>query len=64
MSSWQILGASDDLGRAAQWGQVEVKLQPTVLGVGAICWVQFDVTEPGYAIGMVAPILERSCPSK
>jgi hypothetical protein len=64
MSNWQILGASADLGRKAHWGQVEVKLQPTVLDIGAICWVQFDVTEPGYAIGMVTPILERPCPSK
>ena len=62
MSSWQILAMGEDLGRKAQWGQVEfAKFQPTVLDVGAICWVQFDVTEAGYYIGMVTPVIERPC---
>lgn len=64
LSSWQILAMGEDLNRDSQWGQVELQVPPTVLDVGAICWVQFGVTEPGYYIGMVTPIFERPCPSK
>ena len=61
----QNLGSGDDLGRKAQWGQVGFTgFQPAVLSRGAL-WVQFDVSEVGYYVGMVTATFEHPwpCPS-
>jgi hypothetical protein len=61
-SSYQTLaGATDDLGRNAQWGKVGfANFHAATLDRGSL-WVQFYLTEAGYTIGMVTPIVERPC---
>lgn len=59
----RILGSGDDLGRKAQWGQVVFTgFQPAVLSRGAALWVQFDVLEVGYYVGMVTATFEHPWP--
>jgi hypothetical protein len=60
--TYQILaGPTDDLGRKAQWGRVGfANFHVATLEAGSL-WVQFYLTEAGYYIGQVTPILERPC---
>ena len=56
-----LAGPTDDLGRKARWGEVGfVNFQAAALDRGSL-WVQFYLTEAGYYIGQVTPILERPC---
>lgn len=58
----QILAKTNDLGRGAQWGQVTFpNFQPAALSESGLLWVRFTVTEFGYYIGKVTPVLERPC---
>ncbi len=58
---YQILSRSEDIGRDTKWGDVAMSsLDTPALSAGAV-WVQFFVTEVGYYIGMVTPVLERPC---
>jgi len=60
--NFENLGMGEDVGRNAKWGQVVLDhIQPTGISGGEL-WLQFTVTEQGYYIGMVTPILERPCP--
>lgn len=60
---YQILSRSEDIGRDTKWGNVAMpSLDTPALSAGAV-WVQFFVTEVGYYIGMVTPVLERPCDS-
>ena len=59
----QILAMRDDLGRAAEWGQVTFPgFQQVVLSGNGGVSVQFDVVGTGYYIDQVTPVLDRPCP--
>lgn len=59
---WQTLATGEDLGRAAQWGQVSLpNFQAAVLSSSGQILVTFDVTGTGYFIGPVTADLERDC---
>ncbi len=61
-ASFKILGQANDDGRGAQWGQIVFPgFQPAVLSAAGLVEVSFTVTELGYYVGRVTPVIERPC---
>ena len=57
----QISSTGEDIGRKAQWGKVSLPDLQSVVLTGGSVEMHFNVTERGYYIGMVTPIIERPC---